>query len=379
MYELQRKAYNPRRTEVRSTSPKRTSKTSDLVTQPALAEAILLDIAAGILGEQPYDDRAVFNAVHSNLTSSYDFAVAVPVRDEEALLPRTLDALHTALSQSYHRGALIFVVNNTSDHSTQLIAEFAAKRECATGIVDVDFEQSICNASHARRLALDIAARLAPDGYLLTTDADSHVRPAWARTMMAHLECGFELVCEDVRLDEQELAALPARVRQVGDAERAYFEACTLLWQRWTRDLTSYFAYRASGASLGVTSFAYREIGGLPAPKVGEDKALCAEMLERGHALCQLRDVGTRTSARLENRAVGGCGEALSHRALAANPECDGALVPLDVLRQRAERYVAGRSLECGASARPMRYEMVLLELARARHFLNGRRGRDAA
>jgi hypothetical protein len=327
---------------------------------------------ANLILTAPFAQSVQIERLFSNLSGPLDYVVAVPARNEEGLLPRALGAIERTMREVPASGGVVVVVNNTTDRSFDITARFAAERELPLAAVQVTFAQTIRDAPHARRLALDLCATLAPEGVLLTSDADSYVGPLWARTLLANLAEGAALICEDVRLDETELANLPSNVRKVGDAERAYFEASELLWQQWTCGRGGTFAYRASGASMAVTTAAYNDIGGLPLPSSGEVAALCAAVLAAGHSAVQLRDLGTRTSARLEGRAAGGCGAALSHRASCSNPECDAALVPLAQLRARAKRFEAG--LPPSGISKPMRYLEVVRELARARQLI-GRAG----
>jgi len=334
----------------------------------------LENVMGDLLNSPPFAGRAKLKRVWSSLEVPCDYAVAIPVRDEAQLLGRAVRALDQSMSASAKSGAAVIVVNNSEDGSADLAARLLERCGRSGAVVEVDFASDICNAPHTRRLALDIAAWLAPDGCLFTTDADSHVGPHWTATCLAQLESGIDLICEDVRLDEAELALLPESVRAVGDAERAYFEASELLWRRWTGERAGTFAYRASGASLAFTTAAYRSIGGLPLPSKGEDAALCEKVLARGYRVRQLSDLGTRTSARLDARAKGGCGETLSHRAAYLDPECDAALVPLRILRKMALSIEGGSSATIPRDVQPMRYKALLRELHHARLLLGERR-----
>lgn len=305
-----------------------------------------------------------------------DYAVAVPVKDEAALLPRALDALLAAMRSSSARGGLVFVVNDTTDASAAIIRDILRNASVAFAIVEISFASEIRDAPHARRLALDIAWRCAPDGLLLTTDADSYVGPGWVTSRWSHIASGYDLVCEDVRLDAQELALLPAQVAAVGVAERAYFEASNRLWRMWTGRPDDCFAYRASGASLAIRSDAYRKIDGLPTPPIGEDCALCETVLAAGLRVAMTDDCGTRTSARLLGRAQGGCGACLNARATEADPICDPALVPLTLLREWASAVNRSSHRNChetltelraATALAPLSYSQVLIELERAR------------
>ena len=310
------------------------------------------------------------------IEGSLDYTIAIPVRDEEALLPRALDALLTAMRSSPMRGGFVFVINDTTDESAMVIRRTLQNAQVAFAIVEISFAPEIRNAPHARRLALDLAWCCAPGGVLLTTDADSCVGPNWIASRWSHIASGYDLVCEDVRLDEHELALLPTQVAAVGEAERAYFEASNRLWRLWTANPADCFAYRASGASLAIRSDAYHKIGGLPTPSIGEDSALCEAVLAAGLKVGMPNDGETRTSARLLSRAQGGCGACLKSRASADDPLCDPALVPLALLREWAflanrsenhDRQAILRSLRASAAPTPLPYSQVLIELQKAR------------
>ena len=151
-------------------------------------------------------------------------------------------------------------------------------------VVEVGLALAISSAPYTRRLALDVANHLVPAGALLTTDADSEVGPGWIRQGFDGTADGFDLICEDVRLDAAELAALPDQVRLASNAERAYYAACDQLWQKWSGEAGA-FAHRASGASMAIESATESlELGGLPVPSHGEDAALCDMVLARGRA-----------------------------------------------------------------------------------------------
>jgi hypothetical protein len=298
-----------------------------------------------------------------------NYVVAIPVRNEEVLLPRALDALERSMARCANSaGAVVIVVNNSFDLSARLAAEWACRHDIAHVVVDADFEADVRNAPHARRLALDIAAAIAPGGALFTTDADSHVCEDWIEAGLARIASGADLLCEDVRLDETEAAQLPERVKLVGDIERAYFEASELLWRSWTGPEGGRFAYRASGASLVISAPAYVQAGRLPVPLSGEDRALCETMIRRGFRVEVNPDGGTRTSARLVARADGGCAMALVDRAQQPDPLCDSMLVPLPELKRRAQA-ACGQSCPRSTmepTAGSMRFTQVLRDLADA-------------
>jgi hypothetical protein len=323
-----------------------------------------------LLAAKPFAGRARVTCAEWPARAGASHAVAIPVRNEIALLPRALAALEVAMVEAGGHGAAVLVVNDTRDASADCIRDWALDAPCDVALIEAEFDEAIRGAVHARRLALDCAAALVrPGGALLSTDADSHVAPGWITACLAELRAGFDFVCEDVRLDERELARLPDTVRRAGDAERAYFEVSERLWQLLTEGRAGAFAWRASGASMAVNAQAYRAIGGLPLPDIGEDVALCKHLLRRGYRAVQLSDAGTRTSARIDGRAAGGCGGELGRRARSKDPACDARLLPVGELLRSARRR-----MHCGLVTRertpPMRLSEVERELARARQVL---------
>ncbi len=309
--------------------------------QPAKDASIAVPVElAALLASPPFVGKVEVSRFRGVLERDCDFVVAVPVRDEERRLPATLDALSAAMRAVPFAGCVVFMINDTSDASAEVIERWAVRERQSFLALEVSFDPTIRNAPHARRLALDIAARAVSRGALFTTDADTVVGKTWIDTGLRFLAEGYDLVCEDVLLDEQELAALPAQVREVGNAERDYLDLCERLWRYWTYGRAGTLGYRPSGASLAIKGSSYLALGGLPTPAVGEDRALCDAMIGAGFAVKAMENYGTRTSARLNGRASGGCGDALADRATSADPECDSRLKPVWLLHDEATLWI---------------------------------------
>ncbi|UVI39933.1 glycosyltransferase [Qipengyuania spongiae] len=306
-----------------------------------------------VLKSEPFVGRIVDFACHDLSRGRSDYAVAIPARNEARLLPRCLESMGQAIKATAASGTLVLVVNDTSDKTAELALSWLGANDVPGIVVNVTFDPAIRNAPHARRLALDLAAQFAPGGLLLTSDADSYVAPDWIERASGFLEAGFDLVCDEVRLDQSEAASLPADVERVGELERAYFAACIDLWRLWTGSPDDLIDMRASGAGMAIRASAYAAIGGLPLPRCGEDRALRVLMRERGFRTITSPGCGTRTSARLDARAVGGCGETLRRRALETDPVCDSALVPVARLKAIAEGEGSVQDLHAGPG--PMR------------------------
>lgn len=308
-----------------------------------------------------------------------DYAVCIPVNDEEERLPRVLAALLRAAARVERQGLFVFVVNDTQDRSRALIEHWARGAGLAYLLLDLNFAPAARNAPHARRLALDIAHACAPQAALLTTDADTRVGPSWIADNLAALGRGAALVCGSIGFDEAELRLLPAHVRAIGAAETRYFGITEALWRLWAGSDAEPLNIRASGASIGIAPAAYAAIGGLPTPPDGEDRALCARVRELGLRVVQMPAYDTISSARLAARAAHGCGETLRQRALEADPLCDELLLPISDVRHlagvwngleaepdRAARFSLCRE-QWGRKAAPLHHQALLAELEAAR------------
>ena len=306
-----------------------------------------------------------------------DYAVCIPARNEEQAIGATLSALAVAMNEAGGQGGLVLAVNDTTDRTLDIARRWATDRALAMRIAEVDGPPERRNAPHTRRIAMDLAQGLCPDGALLTTDADTLVEPGWIRRNLAALATGIDLVCGQISLDPAELALLPQRVHTIGAAEDAFFELTETLWHQWTGSAEPLHV-RASGASLALHAATYRAVGGLPTPLFAEDKALCALVRQHGYRAAPLDMAATLSSARLWGRAAHGCGQALRERMKHADPLCDEWLLPLGTLARIASHcrktaspiayrhYLAAREELAGDVSR-MRYSDVLRELARHR------------
>ncbi len=260
--------------------------------------------------------------------------VAIPVRDEVDRIGPCLDALiaqRDGAGRPLPNGAVavVLLLNNCTDATAQVARDRLARSAMPALIAEIRLPPFQANAGFARGLAMDVAALWLeqagrPDAGLLTTDADSQVPPDWVDRAGLAFAAGCGAVAGRVRLDPDELAALPAALRQRAALEDDYEAALLQLAARmdpcsrdpWPNHRT------ASGASFGVTLAAYRAVGGLPDAPCGEDRALaralrCADIPIRHdpHLL-------VTTSARLDGRAVGGAADTLRERC--NNPDGPG-------------------------------------------------------
>ena len=118
--------------------------------------------------------------------------VAVPARNEEAVVGR---CLHALADQGPVEVALL--LNNCEDGTAAAAMSAAASSGLRVSVLNVRLPAEAAHAGWARRLAMDLAAGLLlkrgkPDGVILTTDADcapsrhAPLRPAAGRSGQRH-------------------------------------------------------------------------------------------------------------------------------------------------------------------------------------------------
>ena len=245
--------------------------------------------------------------------------VAIPVRDEAALLPHTLQAL---VDQVERRGRplhpacyeVLLLANNCTDGSAELARRFGARRpELRLHVADVRLPPREAHVGAARRLAMDAAARRfeaagRPRGLIASTDADTHVAPDWIAALAQAVQDGADAVGGRVLADAEERDRLPPLVRRryLRDVAyrllcaeyEAYLDPCP--HDPWPRH------HQFQGASFAVTAAAYRRAGGLPALPVQEDVAFERALAWSDARIRHSPDVRVFTSARQRGRAEGG-------------------------------------------------------------------------
>ncbi len=338
--------------------------------------SIIEEAVAGL----PFKNRIAVGTVASSLPAKVDFAICVPARNEEHILPASLASLIDTVERSGAVGAIVLLINNSADRSWQVASSMLEASGCNYLLVKVSLRPAVADAPHARRIALDIGALLVPDGALLTTDADTLVAPNWAAANLRHIRDGTDLVCGSVSIDPQEYTGLPHSVRRCGKVEAAYSAELEQLWQRWTGGDAPSFQIAAMGASLALPTARYRGIGGMPIPPVAEDKALAILARRRDWSIKVASDVTASTSGRLFGRAAGGMGDALRDRATHDDPYCDEQLVPLALLQRLADvwnglQFGMGRyaqfqdaiARDPALQHRRMRMSQVMVNLSNAR------------
>jgi hypothetical protein len=267
------------------------------------------------------------------------FVVAIPVKDEQERVPACLRALAKQWDRSGRPISpasirIVVFANNCIDQSASVARILGRSLSLEVRVVEARLPPSSAHAGAARRAAMDIAeAWLAEggerNGVILTTDADSQVASNWIAENLAAFEAGVDAVLGRVDLDE-EVKLLPDAVHRRGVVEEAYESLLTEL--SWMLDPLEHNPWphhaTISGASLGVTCAAYRQVGRMPRVPLGEDKALVA--------LLSRHDARIRYSPAVHGRAPGGVADTLLIRSQDPDSSCDDALEPFRTAFARA-------------------------------------------
>ncbi|MDH6290942.1 glycosyltransferase [Rhodococcus sp. NM-2] len=203
--------------------------------------------------------------------------VVVPAHDEEALLPRCLEGLHTAAQAVSVPVTTVVVLDGCTDGSEAVV------RRAGVDVVVLGAR----NVGAARRAGFESVAPR-PHEWFATTDADSRVPAHWLSSHLQHASRGAQLVAGTVAVTD---------------------------WSGWPDHVRSRYgsAYRSGaahghvhGASLGFSADLYRAAGGFAALPAHEDVDLVQRMVERGANVVWSIDAPVETSARVDARAPQG-------------------------------------------------------------------------
>ena len=289
---------------------------------------------------------------------SAPLAVAVPVRNEEALIGACVRALGHQVGAPLFD--LVLLLNNTTDGSAATARVAAAGLPVSLTVLEHDFPVPEQTAGHARRMAMEAAAgRCGPGGVLLCTDADGWVAPDWVAANLWHIRNGADAVAGRALLDPVDAAAIPPALHAADARECAYAAVldriASLLdpdpadpWPRHTEH---------SGASICVTHAAWAAAGGVPLVSLGEDRAFFQALRQQDARIRHAPEVCVTVSGRVAGRARGGMADTIRRRMVAPDPFIDDALEPaLDRarrlrLRRRLRQARANAGLLPGLAA----------------------------
>lgn len=214
--------------------------------------------------------------------------VAIPARDEEALLGPCLAAVDRAVAHLAEVRPLVrCVVVVTLDGCTDGSADVAARHEVlvvsgpGAGVGRARDTGVETGLAVAVAQGADLAAT-----WVACTDADSVVPPHWLTTHVAFADTGLDLV--------------------VGTVEPAA-GADPVVLQSWRERHTLAEGHEhVHGANLGIRASTYLAAGGFAGLATHEDVDLVARVRALGHRWVATDTARVLTSAREESRVDGG-------------------------------------------------------------------------
>jgi glycosyltransferase involved in cell wall biosynthesis len=271
--------------------------------------------------------------------------VAIPVRDEAERIGACLAALN---AQSHPPDAVVLMLNNCSDATEAIVHAFAPRLRFALDVVSRELPAAQASAGHARRLALQLAAKQADyNGILLTTDADAVVPPDWIARNLHALESGGDIVCGRAVIDPVEAIAIPAHLH-ADDARECRLIALldTIAWMLDPEPHDKPPRHtEASGASLAVRTNMFRRVGGIPAIRSGEDRAFVRALWMMDARVRHDPSIAVTVSGRIIGRAEGGMADAIRRRMIRQDEFTDDQAEPAaDAFRRYGLRYRVRRA-----------------------------------
>ncbi|SFI09905.1 glycosyltransferase [Methylobacterium brachiatum] len=249
--------------------------------------------------------------------------VCIPARNEEERLPILLASLAQQEGLSAEAPLrVVILANNCTDGTVPAIRaleDAGALASLTLRVIEAALEGAEAHVGTARRMALDagaawLEAEGAPDGILLTTDADARLPADWVaanlRALRAADVVGGRLVIDADGTADPRLAELHARIERYWAGVRRLED----ILDPPPHDPAPRHGDH-TGASLAVPVALYRAVGGLPPLPCGEDNALVSLLRESGARLRHCPDVRVMVSARHQGRVSGGMATEMARRA----------------------------------------------------------------
>jgi GT2 family glycosyltransferase len=260
------------------------------------------------------------------------------------------------------------LLNNCTDRTLQICLNAQAQTPNITIIV-CDLPDDLASAGEARRLALKHASRLAGDGVILTTDADTIPAPDWIEKNLRHIAHGADAVCGMAEIDGVDGAAIPhglhfddmreALLHRVEDEIDALADPDPA--DPWPRH------QQHSGASIAMRAAILALAGGAPHVANGEDRALIERLRLVDARIRHASDITVRVSGRVDGRASGGMAAAIKRRLLRRDELTDDRLEPAVDAYRRALAKARLRHLRAGQSENGLAQDLLISEAAMTR------------
>lgn len=228
-------------------------------------------------------------------------AIGIPVRNEQALLPRLLDAFDAQRGIDPSCVTVAFLLDGCADRSEALVRGWDTRFAVVARPVAPDAP----NAGRARRAAMALA-QASGAALLVTTDADSVPAPDWLATIARALDAADMVAGRIVR------SGGTADTGQ--DAVERYYDR--LHAHRRAIDPVAWDPapghHHTGGANMAFRAEAYRALGGFDAVPSGEDALIVDRAHRLGLRVRREPAALVATSSRRCGRAPGGLAHALA-------------------------------------------------------------------
>ncbi|MEO9190024.1 MAG: glycosyltransferase family A protein [Acetobacteraceae bacterium] len=270
-------------------------------------------------------------------------SVAIPVRNEVA---RIGDCLRAFAAQ---RGSLSFdvvlLLNGCDDGTSTHVEALAASLPFRMRAIERRLPLG-SGAGHARRLALQEAARGAPGAVLMTTDADAVVPPNWIARNLAAL-AGADAVAGQAVIDPVEALPIPARLHEDDARECAYAALLDEIASMADPDPADPWPRHDehSGASIAVKATAYTAAGGIPSVALGEDRLFFRALHRIDARIRHDPTIRVVVSGRIEGRAAGDMADTMRRHMVEPDPTLDERLETAGTALLRAQARAALRDI----------------------------------
>ena len=256
--------------------------------------------------------------------------VAIPARNECRRIGACLAAL--AADRCEHPLLVVLLVNNSTDGTADAARHAGAACGVPLVVREAHLPAARAHAGEARRLAMAAASELCgPRDLLLTTDADARVVPGWRRGNHRAIEAGADLVCGRAVIDPGEARAIPAHLHADDARETEYAGLLDRIAALVVPDAADPWPRHGeeSGASLAIRPDLFRAAGGVPAVRLGEDRALVERHRLRDARIRHDPTLAVIVSGRLEGRAAGGMADTMRRRMTRQDDHVDDRLEPV--------------------------------------------------
>lgn len=282
-------------------------------------------------------------------------AIAIPVKNEAERIGACLRAL--GAQTGGHQAQIVLLLNNCADDTAATVKALRPSLPSLVHVVECVLPPEQASAGHARRIAMQHAARLLqPGGVLLTTDADSQAGPDWVAGNLLAIRQGADAVAGQAVIDPVEAALIPQHLHEDDARECAYADLLDEIDARLDPDPADPRPRHSehSGASLAVTLEAYHRVGGVPALPSGEDRAFVAALRQIDARIRHPPGLRVTVSGRIVGRAVGGMADTIRRRIVHQDSTIDDRLEPARNRARRAALRALFRKARDGGACPPV-------------------------